>query len=157
MLTESRITDLEVARNANGAQTLANVLLLIILAPAWIVSLCPNLLIYILPNIFINRLKDKMFEGTIRYTVWVLLTIPLFYTLTFVLLFWLANIWAAIIYTCMLPALGIFAWNYWQFLKRTCRMVRFRRIKADKRQEISNLRSEIISEMNEKLTINNEQ
>lgn len=157
LLTNNRITDLEVARNASGAQTLANVLSLIILAPAWIVSLCPNLLIYILPNIFINRLKDKMFEGTIRYTVWVLLTIPLFYTLTFVLLLWLVNIWAAIIYTCMLPALGIFAWNYWQFLKRTCRIVRFSRIKADKRQEISNLRSEIISEMNEKLTINNEQ
>jgi phosphatidylserine synthase len=128
---------------------------MIILAPAWFVSLCPNLLIYILPNIFINRLKDKMFEGTIRYTMSVMLTIPLFYTLTFVLSLWLANIWVAIIYTCMLPALGIYAWNYWQFAKRTCRMVRFHRLKADKRQQISNLRSEIISELDRLTEIEN--
>ena len=77
----------------------------------------------------------------------VLLTIPLFYGLSFALVAIYANILFAIIYIAMLPFIGIFAWNYWQFAKRTCRMVRFRRLSADKRQSLNGLRKSIIEKL----------
>ena len=120
---------------------------LIVLAPFWIISLWPALFIYCAPLPITKRLKDKMFEGTIRYTMSVLLTIPLFYGLSFALVAVYANVLFAIIYTAMLPFIGIFAWNYWQFLKRTCRMIRFRRLSADKRQSLNGLRKSIVEKL----------
>lgn len=147
LLTESRITDLEVGRNATSGQTAANLFSLIVLAPFWIISLWPALFIYCAPLPITKRLKDKMFEGTIRYTMSVLLTIPLFYGLSFALVAIYANVLFAIIYIAMLPFIGIFAWNYWQFAKRTCRMVRFRRLSADKRQSLNGLRKSIVEKL----------
>ncbi|MBR5168027.1 MAG: 1-acyl-sn-glycerol-3-phosphate acyltransferase [Salinivirgaceae bacterium] len=147
MLTNSRITDLEVGRNATSGQTAANLFSLIVLAPFWIICLWPALFIYCAPLPITKRLKDKMFEGTIRYTMSVLLTIPLFYGLSFALVAIYANVLFAIIYIAMLPFIGIFAWNYWQFAKRTCRMVRFRRLSADKRQSLNGLRKSIVEKL----------
>ena len=147
VLEQHHITDNDVARNASVGQIAANIFSLLVFLPVWIISLWPNLLIYCLPNIFIRRLNDKMFEGTIRYSMSVLLTIPVLYTAAVVITLILTNFWVAFFHLCLLPALAVFAWNYWQFLKRTFRMIRFRRLSADKRQSLNALRESIVEKL----------
>lgn len=88
-----------------------------ILLPLFLYSLIPNILIYYIPYPITKKLKAKhnsasMFVGGVHFILSGCVTIPLFYSLTFVLegLF-VSWIYAAIHLFC-LPFLGIFAWNY---------------------------------------------
>ena len=147
LINSKKITDIEILRDAKFSQIIANIFSLIIFLPAWLISLWPNIFIYCLPNIAINKLKDKMFEGTIRYSVSVLFTIPFFYTLTFVLTLLFTNIWIAFFHLCLLPVLGIFAWNYIQFAKRTLRMIRFSKLSDNEKDNLIGLRKTIIENL----------
>jgi hypothetical protein len=103
-----------------------NILLLIISLPLGIFALWPNVLHFIAPNILRSRMTDPMFWGTFVLAISVLITIPLLYTLTFVLTWIFANLWWALIYLAMLPFIGLFAWYYWRFFKQTIQAVQFR-------------------------------
>lgn len=146
-LESLNVTNNEVACNANLAQITANVLSLIVLLPIWIVSLWPNIFIYNASNLFMKNVKDKMFEGTFRYTVSVMGAIPLFYILTFAVACSLANIWIAICYLCLLPALAVFAWGYWRFAKRTLGLIRYGRLSKAERENLSDARKSVIDSL----------
>lgn len=152
-LKSQDIGDTEVMLDASIMQIVANIISLIVFLPIWIVSLWPNILIFNASNIFMKNIKDKMFEGTIRYTLSVMATIPITYILTFVLTFHFVNGWVAFFYICVLPALAIFAWNYWQFAKRTFRMLKYKKIASDKRKDLTQTRKDLFESLDNILGI----
>ncbi|MDR1746658.1 MAG: 1-acyl-sn-glycerol-3-phosphate acyltransferase [Tannerella sp.] len=93
--------------------------LLLVLLPAWLIALCPNALNYLIPAWIMRRIHDRMFYGSFTIAINVLITIPLFYTIAFILMWIYANIWMAFIYFVSLPALGLFAWYYRKFFLST--------------------------------------
>jgi 1-acyl-sn-glycerol-3-phosphate acyltransferase len=126
--------------------------LLLLLAgfPLWVFSLWPNALNFIAPNILINRMTDKMFYGTFILALSILITIPLFYTLTFVLMWIFTNGWVALLHLVSLPALGLFAWYYLKFFKKTMQALRFRaKFNTKKLADLRILRAEMYDRLNE--------
>ena len=97
------------------------------LFPVWLFSLWPNIIIYKVPSLVMRRVKDKMFHNSFLLVISGLASMPLLYTLTFILTWIATNVWIALIYALFLPWLGLFAYKYWQFAVRTMQDIRFRR------------------------------
>ncbi|MDR0844488.1 MAG: 1-acyl-sn-glycerol-3-phosphate acyltransferase [Tannerella sp.] len=128
-------------------------LLFIALFPLWIFSLWPNALNFIAPALVLRRMTDKMFTGTFLLALSVLVTIPLFYTLTFVLAWIYINVWVALIYLALLPALGLFAWYYRKYFLETLQAIRYRmKLKTEKLQILKELRASIYSRLDQILS-----
>jgi hypothetical protein len=124
----------------------------ILLLPLWLFSLWPNALNYVIPAILINCMTDKMFYGSFVLIFSVLITIPLFYTLTFVLTWIYTNVCLALIYLAALPLFGLFAWYYLKFYKQTIQALRFRiNLKTKKLNDLSILRKELFEGLNKLL------
>ena len=107
---------------------IASVVALIALFPVWLLSLWPNIIIYKVPEIVLRRVKDKMFYNSFLYGISVLITMPVLYTLSFVLAWVYINIWVAVVYALALPYLGLFAWYYRQYALRMMQNIRFRNL-----------------------------
>ena len=105
-----------------------SVVALVGLLPVWLFSLWPHLLIYQIPTLVMRRVKDKRFYSTFLFAVSALVTMPIFYTLTLILVWLFVNVWVALIYTLSLPWIGLFAFYYWRFAVRTIQNIRFRRV-----------------------------
>lgn len=85
----------------------------VLLLPLFVLGCIPNYLVWLLPTLATRRIKDSMFHSGIHYAAMMLITMPLFYLITFALL-WIftKSVIIAIVYIICLPFLGIFAWNY---------------------------------------------
>jgi 1-acyl-sn-glycerol-3-phosphate acyltransferase len=117
---------------------------LTVLAPVWLFSLWPNILIYKAPDLVMRRVKDKMFHNSFLYALSAVVTMPVLYTLSFVLTWVYVNVWAALVYALLLPYLGLFAWYYRQYAVRIGQDIRFRRVsKTEAGREASALRRTI--------------
>jgi hypothetical protein len=127
-----------------------SLLALILLFPAWLFSLWPNAINYVVPTILINRMTDKMFYGSFILIFSILFTIPVFYAVTFFLTWHFTNVWLALIHLLSLPLLGLFAWYYLKFFKRTIKAVRFRlNFRTQKMKDLRELRKEITGKLDE--------
>ena len=85
----------------------------IILFPLFLFSLVPNIFIFLAPKIITKKIEDHMFDGSIYYGLSALVTIPIFYILTFIIVLNVTGIlWISLIHLCLLPFLGLFAWKY---------------------------------------------
>ncbi len=92
-----------------GSRILVGILLL----PLFLISLLPNIFIFLAPKLITRRIEDHMFDGSIYYGLSALLTIPVLYLTTFFVLLNLTGLlWFAAGYLCLLPLLGLFAWKY---------------------------------------------
>ncbi|NDV63741.1 1-acyl-sn-glycerol-3-phosphate acyltransferase [Bacteroides sp. 224] len=88
-------------------------LLLLLLLPVFLVSCVPNLFIFLSPRILTRKLNDIMFYSSINFGFYILISIPVFYSLTFALIWIFANsVLIALAYLICIPFLGIFAWYY---------------------------------------------
>jgi hypothetical protein len=121
-----KISDDLFDRPPSWGAVLARTGLCLLLLPAWIFSLWPNALHFIIPALILRRMTDRMFYGTFLLAFSVLFTIPVLYALTFVLTGIYVNLWAAAAYLVLLPFLALFAWYYRKFLGRTLQAWRFR-------------------------------
>jgi 1-acyl-sn-glycerol-3-phosphate acyltransferase len=126
----------------------ASVIALLLLLPVWLFSLWPNIIVYKAPELVTRRMKDKMFQNSFLFGMSVLITIPVLYTLTFVLAWMYVNVIAAAVYVLLLPYFGLFAWYYRKHVVRTLQDVRFRcaagaKKGADKINELKALRTGI--------------
>ncbi|MDR3261335.1 MAG: 1-acyl-sn-glycerol-3-phosphate acyltransferase [Tannerella sp.] len=126
-LREMKIDDRLFDRPLSWSVLVARLLLLVALSPLWIFSLWPNALHFIVPKLILRRMTDKMFYGTFILAVSLLFTIPLFYTLTFVLTWSYVNLWTAPVYLAALPFLGLCAWYYRKFFLDTRQAWHYRR------------------------------
>ncbi|MDR2681307.1 MAG: 1-acyl-sn-glycerol-3-phosphate acyltransferase [Tannerella sp.] len=115
---------------------------LVVLFPAWLLSLCPNVIVYKAPEPVMRRIKDKMFYNSFLFAMSVLITIPVLYILSFVLVWMYVNVVVAVVYVLALPYLGLFAWYYRKYFVRTWQDIRFRHAAGTKKSagKISALR-----------------
>jgi len=151
-IDKMKINDMLFDRCPSWIAIAGSLLAIIILFPLWLFSLWPNALNYVLPTILINRMTDKMFYGTFVLVFSILLTIPLLYSITFILTWIYANIWLALIYLAAMPLLGLFAWYYLKFFKLTIQALQFRiNLKTNKLNDLSILRKELFERLNELL------
>ncbi|MDR0700616.1 MAG: 1-acyl-sn-glycerol-3-phosphate acyltransferase [Tannerella sp.] len=98
----------------------------LILLPLWLFTLWPNIIVYRAPELVTRRMNDKMFRNSFLFGMSVLITMPLLYILSFVLVWMCVNVAVAVIYVLLLPYMGIFAWYYWKSVVRTLQDIRFR-------------------------------
>ena len=92
-----------------GSRILVGILLL----PLFLISLLPNIFIFLAPKLITRRIEDHMFDGSIYYGLSALLTIPVLYLTTFFVLLNLTGLlWFAAGYLCLLPLWELFAWKY---------------------------------------------
>ncbi len=110
-------------------EIMIKVVCLTALFPLFIFSLMPNLFIFLAPGLLIPKMPDKLFTGSVYYGMSVLITIPLFYTLTFLLTYTLTSVWwIAAVHLACLPLLGLFAWYYRMYYIKLRSEIRFRRL-----------------------------
>ena len=151
-IAEMKINDSLFERCPSWCAVIGCLLLLLAGLPLWVFSLWPNALHLIAPNILINRMTDKMFYGTFILALSILITIPLFYALTFVLTWIYASVWLALIYLALLPCLGLFAWYYRKFFIQTMQALRFRiKCKTAIIQNLKYLRTTVYDRLNDLL------
>ena len=148
-IDKMKINDTHFDRCPSWLSITGRILALVLLFPLWLFSLWPNALHYVIPTILINRMTDKMFYGTFLIAFSVMITVPVFYALTFVLTWIYANIWLALVYLAALPLLGLFAWYYRRFFKQTIQALRFRRnFKTKKLNDLCVLRKGLFEGLN---------
>jgi 1-acyl-sn-glycerol-3-phosphate acyltransferase len=125
-----------------------SVLVMIALLPVWLVSLWPNIIIYTAPAFVMRRVKDKMFYNSFLFGMSVLVTMPVLYTLSFILAWFFTNSRCAVPYALLLPPAGLFAWYYRKRAVRILQDIRYR--KADRAGRIGPL-TELRNKIDERL------
>lgn len=148
-LKRLRVRDDQFDKAPGWTFVLMSFIALVLLFPVWLFALWPNLLIYKAPLLVMCRVKDKMFHNSFLYGMSVLITMPLLYTLSFILVWVCVNFWTAAIYAVALPFLGVFAWYYWKYAVRMVQDVRFLRVaKTDAGRKARELRDKIYKRLN---------
>jgi len=144
-----RISDSNFDHTPSWGAIFASIVAIVALFPVWLFSLWPNIIIYKVPELVLHRVKDKMFYNSFLYGISVLVTMPLLYTLTFVVVGVYVNVWVALVYALALPWLGLFAWHYSRYVAKTVRHIRFRRLaRTDKLEALRHLRTMIYEKLN---------
>lgn len=152
-LQEFRISDLDFGTKIRLPMLLLQGLLLLMLCPFFLFACIPNIFIYLTPRILTRKLTDVMFYSSITFGFQILISIPIFYTLTFALTWIATKSWLiAILYLVTLPFLGIFAWNFYKASKQWLRKLRFYMLKEKgKLKELTDLRKHLYCMLNELL------
>ena len=131
------------------ASVVMSIIAMVMLFPVWLFSLWPNIIIYKAPAFVMHRVKDKMFHNSFLFGMSVLITMPILYAVSFVLVLMYVNCWIAVVYALALPYLGLFAWYYRKYAIRTWRNIRFLGIsKTAEVQKARVLRSAIYERLN---------
>jgi 1-acyl-sn-glycerol-3-phosphate acyltransferase len=147
-----KISDELFDRPPSRGAVLTRMGLCLLLLPAWLFSLWPNALNFVIPTMILRRMTDRMFYGTFLLTISTLFTIPLLYALTFVLTWIYVNIWAAAAYLAAVPVLALFAWYYRTFLVHTLQAWRYRKhMKTETLRTLQALRADIHQRLNQLL------
>jgi 1-acyl-sn-glycerol-3-phosphate acyltransferase len=149
-LKKLKIRDDQFDKRPGWGSIILSAAALVVLFPAWVFSLWPNIFIYKIPDLLMRRIKDKMFHNSFLFVSSSLLTMPLFYTLTFVLVWIFMNVWVALIYALALPWLGLFAYRYGRLAVKTMQNIRFRRVaKTDEGRKLRDLRNSLVERLNQ--------
>lgn len=91
---------------------IARCVVLAILLPFWVFTLWPAYFIYMIPKPFAKRVNDPMLRSSFLLAFSAIITIPLFYLISFFLAWKVFTVVMAIIYVCLLPLFALFAWYY---------------------------------------------
>ncbi len=112
MMQEQKVRDWLFREKPSVLNVVLTSVVMIILFPLFVLSLIPNILVFIAPYFVLPKIKDWMFYSSVFFGV-SLITIPLLYTITYIILGVISDCWLiSLIYTMLLPFLGLFAWNY---------------------------------------------
>jgi 1-acyl-sn-glycerol-3-phosphate acyltransferase len=121
---------------------------LVLLLPLWIFSLWPAYFIYVIPQPFAKRMNDPMLRGSFLLGFSAIITIPLFYLISFLLACKIFTVLMGVIYVCLLPLLSLFAWYYCSYsfgLKEEYRFYKNR--KSAKLRALKDLRDRLEDEL----------
>ena len=144
-----KISDRNFDHTLGWGSIVLSVVAMIALLPVWLFSLWPNIIIYKVPELVLRRVGDKMFYNSFLYGISVIITMPVLYTLSFVLFWVCVNVWIAAVYALALPYLGLFAWYYRQYAVRMMQNIRFRNFAGtDKIGALRELRAMIYERLN---------
>ncbi len=105
---------------------------LLILFPLFVISLIPNVLVYLTPYLITPKLHDKRFEATV-YVGISLATIPIYYIAFFFLeLNCTESLIISVIHLLFLPILGLFGWWYKIWFIKLIGKIRYEKCKKFK-------------------------
>jgi len=101
--------------------------ILFILSPLYLIGLINNYIAYMIPGIFVKKIKDKQFHSSIKFVLG-MIVFPLYYTIISVLAALLIpGALFSWIYILFIPISGIFAYNYYIWMKKLGSKFRFLR------------------------------
>ena len=144
-----KISDDNFEHTPGWGAIIASIVALIALFPVWLFSLWPNIIIYKVPEFALRCVRDKMFYNSFLYGISVLITMPVLYTLSFILAWVYVNIWLALVYALALPYLGLFAWYYRRYAVKIMQNIRFLNLNGtDKLNALMKLRTMIYEKLN---------
>jgi 1-acyl-sn-glycerol-3-phosphate acyltransferase len=150
-----KIRDNHLEKAPGRGMIIAAILAMIALLPVWLFSLWPNIIIYRVPALVMRHVEDKMFYNSFLLGISVLITMPVLYTLSFILALFFVDIWISVLYVLMLPWLGIFAWYYWKCAVRTWQDICYRKAeRAGQICSLAELRDKIYERLNNMLSKN---
>ncbi|MCR5453552.1 MAG: 1-acyl-sn-glycerol-3-phosphate acyltransferase [Bacteroidales bacterium] len=132
---------------------------LVVLFPLFIFSLIPNLLLFLAPMPFTDRLKagtshQAMFVGGVRFALNTLFVGPLVYTLQMIIDVYFFGWIAAAVHLVLLPFFGIGAWQYRRGFITLKRQWRFRRERNRGLAGMDELRTKIFDKLDNILSKN---
>lgn len=97
----------------------------ILFIPLFIYGYINNLLAYHLPLFLANKIEDKQFQSSVKFTVGMILAPVIYLIQTFIVGYITGSIWISILYFVTLPLFGIFSFDYYIFLKKLISMWRY--------------------------------
>ena len=148
-LKQMKVRDDNFDKTPGWLSIVMSIFAMVVLFPAWLFSLWPNIIVYIVPSLVMCRVKDKRFHNSFFLVISGIVTMPVLYALTFGLVWVFGNFWIAFIYALLLPWLGLFAHYYKLFAIKTGQNLRFRRImKTAKGIKIRDLRYNLNERLN---------
>lgn len=119
--------------------TIFAILAQILLLPLWVVALFPHGIVYNAPKLLLK--SDKMFTNTLIFILDVVLLLPLFALATLLTMGLVWGLWwQAAVWILLWPALALFAWYDYCWMRRTWQAIRFgcrkKRLKISKLREL---------------------
>ena len=126
-LEEKKITFKGLRKKVSWGATILKLVGMLLLLPLWIFSLWPNALLYHIPRKLTDRMKDKMLSGSFLLGMNVVVLIPLFALISFILIWCFMTIYMALIYLALMAPLALFCWYYtewWDTLKEEIRLLK---------------------------------
>ena len=138
------ITDSRDFKASESSPALLRGLGLLVLLPLFAISIIPNGLLFIVPEIFLKKLiKDQMFISTFRVAVSALVTVPVCLIIPVVLLWVFIGFWSALGDFIAFPMMFLLAWNYMKLFMKFIGTCNF--IAPKNRKKIRELRKLCIS------------
>ena len=122
------------------AGMLGGILLLIVTLPLFIYGLVFNYIFYFIPNLFLKKVKDENFHGSVKYSISLILALlfmPLYLILCMIII---SPWWFAVAVFSTIPLSGIYAWNYYMLFRRIKGGLRIRKYLRTNNKEYLGLR-----------------
>ena len=122
---------------------------LVALAPLFVAGWILNYIFYRIPKLPLKNIKDKMFHGSIRYVISLLLGLiflPVYAVIAFI---FIPAWWLALIAVLLIIPAGIFAWNYTLMWQKLFERIRVRKYINRKNKEYRLLREEYSALLND--------
>lgn len=148
-LNEHKISFANLQKSPSMFVNILQMVGLLILLPLWLVSMLSAGPIYgIAMAIFKKNSKDRMFEGTFMFAISVLFTFPLVCLGTLILWWNVVNVWFALAYVLITPALLIFAWNWKEAFKCVVKNLRYNSLKGEVKQNLNEIKRKLFAGLN---------
>ncbi len=142
-IADLRITDNLFDACPSHLATILALLAQILLLPLWLIALFPHGIVYNAPKLLLK--SDKMFTNTLIFILDVVLLLPLFAVATLLTMGLAWGLWwQAAVWILLWPALALFAWYDYRWMRRTWQAIRFKcRKNRSKIAELRKLRERL--------------
>lgn len=156
---KNKVADANYDKKFSIPRIAVQIFALIAAFPLFLLSLIPNILLFLSPFMVTNKLKAgdghaQMFVGGVRFALNSLIVLPVAYLLTFLIEGLLCGWIFAAVHTICLPLLGLFAWGYRKLFIYTKRELRFQKAKKGPLAAIVDLRKNLFDKLDNILSKN---
>ena len=129
-------------------------LLYVLLFPAFMFSLWPTVVSYLLPKHFIDKVGDKMLSGSFYFAVNILFILPILGLLTFVVALCAGlGFVRALVWVLLFPFLCWFCWQYVQWVRELRQSYAYTKTSAEDLERVASLRHNLESRLGKALKV----
>lgn len=121
---QMRLEDRQFDARPSLPGVLAQALLLLVSAPLALLALWPSLLSWVIPQHFMRKMNDNMFEGTFLLAINALLIFPISFLVTVLVEWHWIGAWS-LLHACALPLLCLAEWYWCRLWKHFCADIRY--------------------------------
>ncbi len=119
---------------------IAQVAVLLVLAPLAAFALWPALPAWLIPKYFADKAEDRMFSGTFTIALNALFIFPLLGLISLIVAWVKYSLISAVIYVALFPVLCLFEWTYARWIKELLQDIRA--VKASRSGALGRIRKE---------------